>query len=188
MEIDYSGYFRIDASHWSFFQSKLLTRKIKKDAFFISMGEICEHIGFIKNGTLRTFYIDNNGNDVSFIFHLENNFFTDYESFLTATPSKLFIQAVEDTEVLVIHKKDLLDLYAADVYWQIYGRNMAEGIYLSAKKRVEDLLFLTHEERYVRLIKDQPMIFNRIPQKQIASYLGIKPQSLSRIRKRLAQQ
>jgi len=188
MEIDYSVYFRMDSLHWNFFQSKLTSRKIKKDDFFISMGDICEYIGFITNGALRTFYIDNNGNDISFIFHLENNFFTDYESFLTTAPSKLFIQAIEDTEVLVIHKKDLLDLYATDVYWQVYGRNMAESIYLSAKKRVEDLLFLTHEERYLRLIKDQPMIFNRVPQKQIASYLGIKPQSLSRIRKRLTLQ
>jgi len=125
MEVDYSPYFRMDPLHWNHFQSKLHTLKIKKDNFFISMGEICECIGFIKNGAIRTFYIDRNGNDISFVFHLEYNFFTDYESFLTTRPSKLFIQAIEDTDVLLIHKKDLFDLYATDVYWQEYGRNMA---------------------------------------------------------------
>ena len=71
-------------------------------------------------------------------------------------------------------------------YWQEFGRQMAEHIYLSAKKRVEDLLFLTAENRYLQLLKQHPEIFQHVPQKYIASYLGIQPQSLSRMRKRIA--
>jgi CRP-like cAMP-binding protein len=97
----------------------------------------------------------------------------------------LNIQALENSTVFLLSKNDLESLYLKDKYWQNFGKRMTERIYLSAKKRVEDLLYYSPEKRYLNLLTDNPLIFQKIPQKFIASYLGITPQSLSRIRKRI---
>ena len=181
--------FEMDKDHFKEFISLLTTVNIKKADFFLKAGEVCNYIGIVLKGALRTYYVNENGEDISFLFHfnhkLENLIFTDYESVLLGNKSKLNIQALEESTVFLLHKNDLLNLYQKDVYWQVFGRKIAEKIYLSAKKRVEDLLYYTPEQRYINLLSENPFVFQKIPQKYIAGYLGIAPQSLSRIRKRI---
>ncbi len=95
------------------------------------------------------------------------------------------IKAVTDAEVLLLHKEDLQKLYQKDTYWQEFGRKMTEVIYLGAKRRIEELLYYSPEIRYNNLLAENPQIFQLVAQKHIASYLGIKPPSLSRIRRRI---
>jgi CRP-like cAMP-binding protein len=171
------------------FYSLLKFAEIKKNDFALIEGDTCLFIGLIEEGALRTFYVNEKGEDVSFLFHINENIediaFTDYESFLLGSKSKLNIQALENSKVYFINKVDWDNLCNKDSYWQYFSKRMTEKIYLSAKKRVEDLLYYSPENRYLKLLKDNPLIFQKFPQKYIASYLGITPQSLSRIRKRI---
>jgi CRP-like cAMP-binding protein len=183
---NFSAIFPIDAEHSAFFFSLLEIKILKKNDHFLRMNEPCHYLGFVKKGTLRSYYINESGDEISFVFHVDNQLFTDYESILLKTTSKLNIQALEDTEVLLLHRDDLENLYKTESYWQEFGRKITESIYLSAKKRVENLLCYSPEKRYENLLIENPTIFQKVPQKYIASYIGITPQSLSRIRKRIS--
>lgn len=187
IENEYSKYgplFLIDEEHYSEFCSYLQDTTFKKSEYFLKEGDECCYLGFLKTGFMRTFYINESGDDVNFNFHFDNYFFTDYESILCNTKSKMNIKAVKDSEVLLLHKSDLQKLYQKDAYWQEFGRKMTELIYLNAKKRIEELLYYSPERRYNNLLNENSKIFQMVAQKHIASYLGIKPQSLSRIRNR----
>ncbi|WP_153399128.1 Crp/Fnr family transcriptional regulator [Chryseobacterium vaccae] len=180
----YGPLFLVDEAHYEEFCGYLQEAVYKKSDFFLQEGDECQYLGFLKTGFMRTFYLNENGEDVNFTFHFDNYFFTDYESILCSTRSKMNIKAVRDSEVLLLHKDDLQKLYQKDAYWQEFGRKMTEVIYLNAKKRIEELLYYSPEKRYHRLLTENPKIFQLVAQKHIASYLGIKPQSLSRIRNR----
>jgi len=169
--------------------SLLKFKEIKKNDFVLRENDTCKFIGLLEEGSMRTFYVNENGEDVSFLFHfnqqIEDIVFTDYEGFLLGTKSKLNIQALENSKVYFIDKDDWNNLFNKNAFWLCFSKKMTEKVYLSAKKRVEDLLYYSPENRYLKLLKENPQIFQKIPQKYIASYLGITPQSLSRIRNRI---
>lgn len=116
---------------------------------------------------------------------MNGDFFGDYESYLTGRRSRFIIEAMMDTEVLLYDKQDLNRLIDSDMFWLRFSRTIPDVCFLEAKRRVEDLLFYGPEERYFRLLNKMPEIVQKIPLKYISSYLGITPQSLSRIRKRI---
>jgi len=117
----------------------------------------------------------------------ENEFITDYESFISQKPSTLWIQSIEKGEMILLSRDGLHLLYEASFYWNKFGRIISEQIFLNSKRRTEQMLFLTPKERYLLLLKDKPYFFQKYPLKHIASYLGITPQSLSRIRNQLSK-
>ncbi|MFH6998827.1 Crp/Fnr family transcriptional regulator [Flavobacterium sp. FlaQc-57] len=182
----YGDLFQVDKEHFDDLFSVLKSTTLEKSDFFLQQEEKCEYIGFIKTGTLRSFHSGENGNEISFNFHFKNQFFTDYESLLFDKKSKLNIQAIHKSELFLLHKDDLKALYNKGIYWQEFGRKTKEKLYIDAKKRIEDLLYFTPEKRYINLLNENPLIFQEINQKHVASYLGITPQSLSRIRKRIS--
>lgn len=169
--------------------SLLKFEEVKKNDFVLKENDTCKFIGLLEEGSMRTFYVNEKGEDVSFLFHfnqqIEDIVFTDYESFLLGTKSKLNIQALENSKVCFIDIDDWVNLCNKNSFWQYFSKKMTEKVYLSAKKRVEDLLYYSPENRYLKLLKENPLTFQKIPQKYIASYLGITPQSLSRIRNRI---
>jgi CRP-like cAMP-binding protein len=181
----YGELFQVDLEHFEEFFSLLKYREIEKSDFFLKQGDKCRYLGFIKSGTIRSFYINDQGREINFGFHFENDFFTDYESILCDSLSNINIQAVENCEILLLNKDDLQRLYEKDAYWQKFGRIMSEKIYLDAKKRIEDLLCNSPEKRYLNLLKKDPIVVQKIPLKYIASYLGVTEPSLSRIRGRI---
>lgn len=164
-------------------------KELKRKEFLIQQDEFCNFIGFVIKGTLRTFYINEEGCEINFLFHFHNRLedmgFTDFESFLLQEKAKLNIQALEKSYVALISRKNWMELTHSDEYWQVFGRRMTEIVYLAAKHRIEELLYFTPENRYLKLLENYPEIVLKFPQKYIASYLGIQPQSLSRIRRRL---
>lgn len=184
---NYGNLFKIDKEHFEEFLNLLIIKNIKKSEYFLEFGKTCKHLGFVIKGTLRSFYLNEQGIDKSFNFHSTNDFFTNYDSFLQNKPSLLYIQALEDTEVLLLSKNNLNVLYEKEPYWQEFGRVMSEIMYLESQKRIEDLLYFSPEKRYLKLLDQNPNIFQDVPQKYISSFLGITPQSLSRIKNRISK-
>jgi CRP-like cAMP-binding protein len=146
---------------------------------------VCNYLGYIANGALRTYCVMESGEEISFLLQVNGDFFGDYESYLTGERSGFIIEAMMDTEVLLFDKRDLDRLIDSDVFWLRFSRKIPDVCFLEAKRRIEDLLFFGPEERYFRLLNKMPEIVQKIPLKYISSYLGITPQSLSRIRKRI---
>ena len=163
----------------------VLERTFKKGESLLRIGEVCEYVGRVEEGALRMFYLDAEGKDISFSFSLAQDIFTHYEGLLSGQASAMEIEALVDSRVLLIRKKELFELYESSFYWQKIGRLMSDAIFLSAKERIDFLLFYTIEQRYNYLQMNQPEILNVVAQKHIASYIGIQPQSLSRLKKRI---
>ena len=158
---------------------------IKKKANLLVQGDVCKNIYFLTKGFFRMYYIDLEGNEINTRFTQEDNFMVDFQSFLTQKPSRYYWQAMEDSTVLAFAFKDVQRIYASSSSWQKFGRLIAERVYLQLNERVEMLQFMSPEQRYVYLLEIRPELFNQISQFHMASYLGIKPESLSRLRKRL---
>lgn len=166
----------------------LLQKKtIKKQQHILKEGEICKDIFFLINGFVRMYYIDFDGSEINYRFTDKSNFFVDFQSFLTQKPSRYYWQAMQDSEVFTFPYKDVQQLYNTSSAWNNFGRLMAEHVYLQLNERVDMLLFMKPEERYIYLINNYPDLLNQVSQFHLSSYLGIKPESLSRLRKRLSQ-
>lgn len=167
------------------FTAPLQHLELKKKAFLLREGDICRHVAYIENGCLRYFY-NVNGEEHTGQFFFENGWYTDYDSFLRHVPSTQNIQALEPSRVWLMPRAALYQLYEERPVFERFGRLMAEHAFQGLRTRNDALLNLTPEERYLRLLRERPKVVARVPQHYIASHLGLKPESLSRIRKRLA--
>ncbi len=170
---------------WSEFTSCMQLKHIPKKGFFLRAGEVCSTVAFITRGAIR-YYHERNGNEYCGNFTFENSFVTDYDSFLTRQPSLYSFSALEDTDVILLHYKDVQALYNRYKLWERFGRLIAERIFIDVQRRKNSLVFDSPEELYQKLIIDCPKILERVPQHMIATYLGITPVHLSRIRRKVA--
>lgn len=181
-----SQFLTITEDEWKLHQALLLRRFLKKGEFLLRGGEVCNHVTFINKGHFRSYNVVE-GDEITFNFAFEGNYVTDYTSFVSRRPSTDYIVAMDDAEILQLKYEDLQAAYEKSPVWQKFGRLMAEFVLIHISQRNKSLLFNTPEERYLNLMKERPKVFERVPQQYIASYLGIKPESLSRIRKRLME-
>lgn len=156
--------------------------KLQKGDYFVKAGQVCNQVAFISSGILRTFYNNEKAEDITYCFCVENNFTTSFKSFTTQTVSSLSIQAIEDTELLVINHTDLQTLYSKIPVWQTIGRILVEKEYVVVENHALSLNSETAKEKYLRLLKEQPAVIQKAPVQHIASYLGISRETLSRIR------
>ena len=168
---------------------KLLWKEkfIKKGDFFLADGQICKQVGFIINGLMR-YYINHDGEDKTYAFAQENNFVCNNESFIPQAPTTKIIQALEDCEILQISYDDLQIFYKSIRQGERFGRLVIEQVFIQTLQDFSSFYTDTPELRYEKFIKTHPDLQQRIPQYHIASYVGVKPQSLSRIRKRISSQ
>jgi len=174
----------LDKDEIDHFISKLQTKEFDKKKLVLQEGNICKYSFFINKGCLRYYYnIEGRENTGQFFF--ENSWYTDYESYLSGKPSNQNIETLEKSELILLAKSDLQQLFIDIPKFEKFGRIMAENAFLGLRNRNEMLTNQTAEERYLNLIKERPKVFEKVPQHYIASYLGIKPPSLSRIRKRI---
>ncbi|MBX2901245.1 MAG: Crp/Fnr family transcriptional regulator [Cyclobacteriaceae bacterium] len=180
-----SQFICITDSEWAIHEEKLTKRFFKKGEFLLKPGEVCGHVSFINSGSFRSFSVLEH-EERTYFFAFENEYVTDYESFLSRQPSPNSIQAMEDAEVLQLSYEDMQYCYEKIPVWQKFGRLIAEYIYMGVSKRAYNLQTQTPEQLYLKILNDSPKLVERVPQHYIASYLGIKPESLSRIRGRLA--
>lgn len=177
--------FNISQADWLLFSSKLNEKTYTKNEILIKQGTVERHLSFISEGSVR-YFIDSLEKELTFGFVFSNNFSSAYDSFLTQIPSQYSIQALECTTVFRISREDLEFVYANTEIGNLIGRKTSEELFLLKSKRELSLLTETAEERYLNLFESRPELFQKIPQKYIASYIGITPQALSRIRKRIS--
>ena len=176
----------ISNSDWDFFTSKLQPRVIPKKAIFLKLNDIENYISFIESGVVRLYIPkEDPEKEITFGFSFKDQFISAYDSFLTQTPSAYQLQALTETSLLSITYDDVQEVYNKTQIGNLIGRLTAERLFLLKSKREQNLLNLSAEERYMKLFKERPELLKVIPLKYISSYIGVTPQALSRIRKRL---
>ena len=159
-------------------------KKFRKRQYFLQEGEVCKYTAFILKGAMRQYMVDDKGEEHIIQLFIENWWASDRESQITETPSKYFIDAWEDTETLVVNRKNVLNLIDQIPSLLQWIRKMDENNAVATQKRLNAAISLSAEERYYELEKTYPEFFQRFPQHIIASYLGINRETLSRIRSR----
>ncbi|MBD1210755.1 MAG: Crp/Fnr family transcriptional regulator [Ignavibacteria bacterium] len=184
---EFMNRFGVSKEALDLFCSKLTERNLAKKDYFVRQGETCRHITFIHKGLMRLFY-DVEGEEHVRQFHFENSFCSEYQSFLTQKPAQMSLQALEDTTLLIMSHRDMHDLFAQSKEIEQLGRILAEQAFIFVSQRFASMLLESPETRYQRLVQERPKVMQRVPQYMIASYLGITPQALSRIRKRLSEE
>ena len=157
-------------------------KTLKRREILHDINSVCGNVYFIEEGIIRYFQVEN-GEEVTGQFFFTGGWYTDLESFLSNSYSRQTAQAIESTSLLYISKQDLEKLYKEIPQFERLGRLIAEQAFIGLRKKTDNLTLLDAKERYLNLLKHRPKVIRRIPQYYIASYLGIKPQSLSRIRK-----
>lgn len=169
--------------------TKLLWKEksFKKGDLFLAEGQICKQVGFIVSGLMR-YYINHDGEDKTYAFARENNFICNNESFIPQTPSTKIIQALEDCEILQISYEDLQLFYKSVKQAERFGRLVIEQVFIQTLQDLSSFYTDTPKLRYEKFIKEHPDLQQRISQYHIASFVGVKPQSLSRIRKKTFNQ
>ena len=156
---------------------------VKKGCFLLKEGEVCTNLTFVCKGIFR-YFIDHDGEDRTYNFAKEGDFVCNYESLIRQSPSHKHIQAIEDSEVLTISSENLQRFYREVEQGNLFGRIHMEKIYADTIRQLVAHYTETPEQRYLNFLKKYPDLNQRLPQYYIASYVGVKPQSLSRIRKR----
>ena len=162
-------------------------RKIKRRQFILQEGDICKHNTFVIEGCFRTYMIDEKGKEHNLQFAIENWWIGDIGSFHSEKPSKLNIEAIENAVILQCKKEDQLKLFVDYPKFNRIFRVLAENAIVSLQNRILQNISSTAEERYLDFVERFPQFFNRISNVQIASYLGVTPEFLSAIRKKIAE-
>lgn len=166
--------------------SKCQIRQYKKGDFLLHQGEKCRYTFFVEKGLVKQYYIDDKGKEHILQFAPENWFVTDRESVYFDSPSLYFIQTIEDSAVMLLEEKLILQLSISNPEFLSFNNKLLHNHIRHLQKRITALQSATAEERYLDFISIYPDLTLRVPQTMIASYLGITPESLSRVRKELA--
>ena len=180
-----SKFASIPECEWNKLLTKLHFLKLKKNEYFIKVGDVPDKMAFIVSGIFRVFYNTEAGVERILAIREENCLLSSYSSFLENTKSRFYFQALEDSCLLYVSLKDYNELLSSHFCWQITSGKYAELLYLEKEKREIEFLTEDAESRYNNLINKHPTFENRISQYNIASYLGITPVTLSRIRRRV---
>ena len=160
------------------------SRKINKGELIFHQGDVCQAVYFNLQGCLRSFVIKNS-KEYNLFFHIENQTLGDYESFQKRIPASFSCQAIENSEILVFDARSI-DVIENAPYGQKLLRFIAEDLAFFLRDKLLSC-FDTPEERYLELLQTQPNLLQRLPQYHLASYLGIEPESLSRLKRRISQ-
>ncbi|PWK17604.1 CRP-like cAMP-binding protein [Arcicella aurantiaca] len=177
---------KMDNEECQILKKTLTFKTFQKGDFLLKNGQPCQNIIFVNKGIIRYFYLVD-GEERIGNFFFNNDFASDYKSFLTQSPALLNIDALTEVEAVLINYQDLQAIYENSKTFERLGRKITEGIYIALIQRTESLLFESAEERYISLLKKMPELHNFVPQYMIASYLNIKPETLSRIRKKMQE-
>jgi len=181
----FSNYLPLNNSEILELKSKLIERKVKRRQFILQEGDVCKNYTFVVNGCFKMYKIDAKGIEHNLQFAIENVWIADIGSFHSEKPSELYIEALEQSTILQIAKPDLLFLYSNYPKFDRNFRVLIENAFVSIQKRVLQNISSTAEERYLDFLKNYPNLFNRISNVQIASYIGVTPEFLSKIRRNI---
>ncbi|MFY7998350.1 MAG: Crp/Fnr family transcriptional regulator, partial [Candidatus Kapaibacteriota bacterium] len=165
----------------------LTISELKPKHFYIHANTIQKELGFVYSGLLRTYFIDQAGNEITVNFIKEHQFATHYSAFTTQKPSLYYFQCLEPSVLVNLSYQHIQEAYNHYPTLERYGRLVAEAVLRAQQKRIESFLFDTAEKRYLDFIHENPDLFNRISLSALSTFLGIERPSLSRIRKKLSQ-
>lgn len=163
---------------WGFFYEQ----KIRKGDYLCIPGKVATEIGFLLKGVFRVYFLVNNKESTR-VLNSENIFVTSIQSFTTQKPSSEYVEALENLELLMLSYQDLQKMYEISPKWERLVRLLIEYYYTEQQKRIYSLIALSAQQRYEYFVKEYPDLVQRVPQYIIANYLGISPETLSRIRK-----
>lgn len=161
------------------------TVSVRRKKDLLVAGNTCKYLYFITKGCLRSFYIDSKGVEHIYQIRMDNSWISDLESFFEQNPAKYNIEAIEDSQLLRISFERMEQLYVDVPKLERYFRILFQKAYINSLKRLNAIMWETAMDRYNEMLKEHPDMFQRVPLTYIASYLGITPESLSRIRKQI---
>src|SRR5215213_367145 len=165
-----------------YFTSILQSKKLRKHQYLVQAGEQCRYECFVNKGCLRQYHVDDTGQEHIFSFSIEDWWVSDMYSLITGEPSLTNIDALEECELILIERKAYEELMIQVPKFERFFRIILQRAFVSHQRRIIENISLPADERYCRFVERYPFFEQRLPQKQIASYLGITPESLSRIR------
>lgn len=177
---------KLNEEEKKYFQSILIYKQLKKGKVLLKYGEICKYQYFVISGCLRNYSIDEYGKEHVMMFAPANWWTSDLYSYVTGLPTEFIIDALVDTEVFEISKEDMENVYERIPKFERFFRIQFQNAIVKDSKRINAAMSVPAEERYQAFIKQYPDIYQQIPLKHIASYLGISPEFLSKIRNKLA--
>lgn len=182
----FEHYLPLDADEISLLEGRISERKIKRRQFILQEGDVCKHYSFVVEGCFKMYGVGKKGTEHNIQFSAENEWIADIGSFHSEKPSKLFIEAIEPSVILQIKKQDLLFLYVNLPKFDRNFRVIIEDKFIELQNHVLQNISSTAEERYLAFVDKYPKLALRLPNTQIASYLGITPEFLSKVRKDLS--
>ena len=183
----FSGLIPLSKEEKDLVRAKFHPHLFLKKQFALQHGDTCQYFDFVVRGCLRLYKVGDDGVYHILQFATENHWISDLASFHKKTRSSFDIDALEDTVVLRISHGDLIDLYVKAPKFDRIFRVLLENHFMQQQERIGQLFSSTAEERYQSFLDDYPHLLNRLSQVQIAAYLGVTPEFLSRIRSRLAK-
>ena len=177
-----SKYIRLDEGEKNIFLNHLQTRSFKRKQFLLNEGEVCKYSAFVTSGCLRGYTVDKNGIEHVLSFAPPDWWMGDMYSLISQKPGILNIEALEDTETIILSKVNQEKLYVVVPKFERFFRILTENSLVANQQRIIDNLSLTAEERYGIFCKRYPTLIDYLPHKQIASYIGVTPEKYSRMR------
>jgi CRP-like cAMP-binding protein len=177
----------LTAEEEAFVKQYLTPKKIRKKQYLLQEGDVCKFIAFVEKGALRSYSIDDKGSERIIQFALEEWTISDLYSFLTGELATYNIDALEDSELVLISKTAHEELLKALPKYESWIRIQITGAYIAMQRRLTSIMSLSLEERYTAFTTIYPHIVQRVPQHMIASYMGLTPETLSRVRKKMGR-
>jgi len=175
-------YINLTEEELAFFHTLLKHRKLKKKSFLLQEGEICDFEAFVLKGCIRSYYIDKDGVETILLFAVEDWWVSDLTSFSEQKPSNLFIETIEDCELLSIDYKNKSLLFQKIPAFERMFRLLVQRALGVLQQRFYASVSQTAEERYLQFMQKYPLVAQRVPQHQIARYIGVSPEFLSTVR------
>ena len=170
------------ADEESYFLSLLQTTQVKKRRFLLQEGDVCRHSAFVASGCMRSYTVDDNGFEHILQFAPEGWWIADMYSFISGRPGQLYIDALEHSELLLLSKSHQEKLYHDVPKFERFFRIIVENSLVAGRQRILDNMSLSATQRYDQFCQQYPTLIHRLPQKQIAAYIGVTPEFLSKLR------
>ncbi|NJO90031.1 MAG: Crp/Fnr family transcriptional regulator [Chloroflexia bacterium] len=174
----------ISEKEWDIIRNKFVFRQVPKKFVLVKTDDIADEVYFVNKGLLRLYY-EKDGEEITAFIYSEKLFASSYDSFLSKTKSNQCIDALEDCDLLVLSYQGMQELYSEVPKFNVIARIVSEQRFINAQRILSSFILDSPEERYLKFTKQFPNLIQRVPQHIIASYLGVTPVSLSRIRKRI---
>ena len=168
-------------------KSHLKPKKLRKKQYLLQEDEVCKFIAFVEKGALKSYTVDDKGTERIIQFALEGWVISDLYSFLTGEPATYNIDALEDSELVLISKAAHEELLKTIPVYETWMRLQVTNAYIAMQQRLTSIISLTLEERYANFTAAFPEIVQRVPQHMIASFMGLTPETLSRVRKKMTR-